>query len=58
MCQCGGVIGYSGTAGSGGAGGLPMNVGASIVCAVEDIERKINMLFEFGKWAFCRGNGP
>lgn len=56
--SAGGVIGYSGTAGSGGAGGLPMNVGASIVCAVEDIERKINMLFEFGKWAFCRGNGP
>ena len=56
--SAGGIIGYSGTAGSGGAGGLPMNVGASIVCAVEDIERKINMLFEFGKWAFCRGNGP
>lgn len=56
--SAGGVIGYSGTSGSGGAGGLPMNVGASIVCAVEDIERKINMLFEFGKWAFCRGNGP
>ncbi len=53
-----GVIGYSSNAGSGAGGGLPMSVGTSIVCAVEDIERKINMLFEFGRWAFCRGNGP
>lgn len=52
------IIGYTSTAGSGGSGGLPMAVGTSIVCAVEDIERKINTLFEFGEWAFCLGNGP
>ena len=53
-----GIIGYSGSAGSGTNGGLPMSVGTSIVCAVEDIERKINLLFEFGRWGLCRGNGP
>lgn len=56
--NAGGVIGYSGSASSGGEGGLPMAVGTSIVCAVEDIERKINALFEFGDWALCLGNGP
>ncbi len=56
--SAGGIHGYASTAGSGTGGGLPMSVGTSIVCAVEDIEHKIGSLFEFGKWAFCRGNGP
>ena len=56
--NAGGIIGYSGAASSGGNGGLPMAIGTSIVCAVEDIERKINTLFEFGDWALCLGYGP
>ena len=53
-----GVVGYASAAGSGSGGGLPLSVGTSIVCAVEDIEKKINMLFEYGEYAFCQGNGP
>ncbi len=56
--NAGNIIGYSADIGSGSEGGLPMAVGTSIVCAVEDIERKINTLFEFGGWALCLGNGP
>ena len=56
--NAGNIIGYSANPGSGSEGGLPMAVGTSIVCAVEDIERKINALFEFGNWALCLGNGP
>ena len=53
-----GVVGYASAASSGSGGGLPLGVGTSIVCAVEDIEKKINMLFEYGEYAFCQGNGP
>ena len=55
-----GIQGYISTAGGGSAagGGLPRDVGATIVCAVEDIEKKIGLLFSFADWAFCRGLGP
>lgn len=53
-----GLKGYMATAGGGIGGGLPLDVGKMIICAVEDIERKITMLFEFGDWGFCLGVGP
>lgn len=55
--NAGGILGYSSSSGSGATGGLPLGIGTSIVCAVEDIERKINALFEYGDWGMCLGNG-
>jgi len=55
--ESGGIIGFSGTfAGSGG--GLPLSVGQMIVCSVKSIENQINLLFEYGEWALCKGCGP
>ncbi len=51
------VAGGIGGGGNQVGGALP-DVGISIVCTVQEIERRINMLFEYGEWAFCRGNGP
>lgn len=53
-----GLKGYMAVAGGGIGGGLPLDVGQMIICAVEDIEHKINILFEFGDWGFCLGMGP
>lgn len=53
-----GLIGVSGNMGGGSNGGIPLNIGKMIVCGVQEIETKINMLFEYGEWAFCRGLGP
>jgi len=52
-----GIKGFTGnpTVGFSGSGGIPLAVGESIICAVEAMERKINMVFEYGDWAFCRG---
>lgn len=59
--SCSGSEGLLIASGAGGnsptGGGLP-DIGVSIVCTVQAIEQKINLLFEFGEWAFCRGNGP
>lgn len=52
------ILGFTSGINSLSPGGLPVSIGQAIVCAVEDIENKINTLFEFGKWAFCRGMGP
>lgn len=56
--SAGGINGFAQSAGSGASGGMPASVGNMIVCAVEAIEHKIYTLFDFGEWAFCRGNGP
>ena len=53
--EAGGIVGFSSNA---SGGGMPADVGKMIVCAVDNIENKINLLFEFGEWAFCRGTGP
>ncbi len=53
--EASGIIGFSANA---SGGGMPVEVGKMIVCAVNNIENKINLLFEFGEWAFCRGTGP
>ncbi|MBQ8750918.1 MAG: hypothetical protein IJZ30_04715 [Alphaproteobacteria bacterium] len=53
--EAGGILGFSSNA---SGGGMPADVGKMIVCAVDNIENKINLLFEFGEWAFCRGTGP
>lgn len=54
------IRGFVDSAGAGDAiqGGLPKSIGEMIVCAIDNIEGKINNLFEYGKWAFCRGFGP
>lgn len=51
------IVGFSGKLG-GGSGGIPLSVGQMIVCAVKSIENKINLLFEYGEWALCKGCGP
>lgn len=53
-----GLIGVSGAMSGGSKGGIPLNIGKMIVCGVQEIETKINMLFEYGEWALCRGFGP
>ncbi len=55
--------GYSGTlevgtVGSKNEGGLAGGLGAWLVGWAETIENKINILFEFGEWGVCLGNGP
>ena len=39
-------------------GGIPKSIGNMIICSVNEVEGKIYNLFEYGRWAFCRGNGP
>jgi len=46
------------SANSANTGGMPVVIGQMIVCAVEQVETKINALFEFSKWGFCLGTGP
>jgi hypothetical protein len=55
--DAGKIVGFSG-AYSGGRGGIPLSVGQMIVCSVKAIENKINLLFEYGEWALCKGCGP
>ena len=52
-----GIIGFGGSMG-GSSAGIPTSIGTMVVCGVQDIENKINLLFEYGEWAFCRGLGP
>ncbi len=54
----GGILGFSSTAGANEAAGLPADIGKMIVCTAENIETKIYLLFENGKWAWCLGTGP
>lgn len=54
----GGILGFSSSAGANPEAGLPQNIGTMIVCTAENIEMKIDLLFENGKWAWCLGTGP
>lgn len=53
----GNIDGYAAAAGSSGEA-MPRSIGALIICAIDDIEGKINTIFEYGRWAMCRGTGP
>lgn len=52
------IGGYSSTAGAMGGEAMPRSIGNLIICAIDDIEEKINTIFEYGRWALCRGTGP
>ena len=52
----GGVAGR--TLGALGGETMPRAIGQIIVSSINDIENKIQDLFEYGRWAMCRGNGP
>ena len=54
----GNIGGYGSTAGAMGGESMPRSIGAIIVCAIDNIEGRINELFDYGRWAMCRGNGP
>lgn len=54
----GGILGFDVNAGANPEAGLPQSIGTMIVCTAENIETKINLLFENGKWAWCLGTGP
>jgi len=56
--EAGGLGGFTSTAGASGSAGLPSSIGSMILCAAQNIEAKINLLFENGRWAFCLGTGP
>ena len=61
MVSCsnsGGIIGFGDVFSGSSRGGIPISVGKMIVCCVQSIENKINLLFEYGEWAICRGTGP
>lgn len=61
MVSCshsGGIVGFGSELAAQSRGGIPMSVGKMIVCCVQSIENKINLLFEYGEWAICRGTGP
>lgn len=53
-----GFVDSVGAAISGHEAGIPKSIGDMIICSVDDVERKIYNMFEYGRWAFCRGNGP
>ena len=55
-----GILGFSENFVPGDAvtGGLPVSLGANIVCTIRELESKITSLFDLGDWAFCRGFGP
>ncbi len=54
----GGILGFTSSAGATESSGLPASIGTMIVCTAENIEAKINLLFENGRWAWCLGTGP
>lgn len=54
----GGILGFTSKAGANADAGLPASIGSMIVCTAENIETKINLLFENGRWAWCLGTGP
>lgn len=54
----GGMTGFSGAAGAQAGAGMPASIGSMVVCAIDTIENKIDILSDYGDWAFCRGTGP
>lgn len=50
--------GYAVSAGSLGGEAMPSELGTTIICAIDEIEQKINLLFAYGNYAFCLGTGP
>lgn len=56
--EAAGLGGFSESISSGGNSGLPSSIGTMFLCAAQNIEAKINLLFENGRWAFCLGTGP
>lgn len=53
-----GIRGFSGSIGASDGAGIPTEIGSTLICSAEYIESKINSLFEYGRWGFCRGMGP
>lgn len=53
-----GFVESVGAAISGHQGGIPKSIGNMIICSVDKVEGEIYNMFEYGRWAFCRGNGP
>ncbi|MCM1323644.1 MAG: type IV secretion system protein [Acetobacter sp.] len=56
--SAGGIQGFTSLAGANAEAGLPREIGEMIICTAENIESRINLLFENGEWAFCLGMGP
>lgn len=50
--------GFMDTLGAGKNAGIPSSVGTMFLCAAQNIESKIYLLFENGNWAICLGTGP
>lgn len=53
-----GIAGFSGSIGSNSDAGIPTSIGKTLICTADYIESKIDTLFEYGRWGFCRGMGP
>ncbi len=53
-----GIGGFSSHIGANEEAGIPSQIGTTLICSAEYIESKINTLFEYGRWGFCRGMGP
>ncbi len=56
--EAAGVAGFVTQAAATETAGLPLDVGTMVICAADNIEAKINSLFDHGRWAFCLGTGP
>lgn len=50
--------GYALRSGSLGGEAMPSELGVTIICAIDNIEQKINLLFSYGNYAWCLGTGP
>ncbi len=53
-----GIAGFSGPISSNDDAGIPTAIGKTLICTADYIESKIDTLFEYGRWGFCRGMGP
>lgn len=56
--SAGGLPGFVSFTGTRADAGLPSEIGQMIICAVDNIESKIDVLFEYARYGFCRGLGP
>lgn len=54
----GNIGGFDIVAGALGGDTMPRAIGQIIVSSINNIENKIQDLFEYGRWAMCLGNGP